>query len=300
MKKIYVTGSGGLIGSRFLELLPKKYITLIPEIDELDITDKKALKKFILEEKPDVIVHFAAYTNVSEAENQKGDKNALCWKINVEGTKNLVNLINPKKAHFIHISTDHVFSGRGNRKGPYSERQKAETDSKKLTWYGYTKAEAERIVIDKLGKNVTIVRMIYPVRAKYDGKSDYLRKPLELFDQGKLYPMFSNQQVSITFIDEASKALKKIIEGNLKGIYHASSKDTGTPFKLVSYLIKKARGKEGVVKSQTLEEFIKNTNSNPVRYPKYGGLKVERTEKELRMKFGTWRQIINKLVKQGI
>lgn len=300
MKKIFITGSDGLIGSRFLELLPEKYITLTPEIDDLDITDKKALRKFILKENPDVIVHFAAYTNVGEAENQRGDKKGLCWRINVEGTKNLVNLINPKTTHFIHISTDYVFSGAKDKKGPYSERQKAETDRNKLTWYGYTKAEAERVVLKKLGKKATIVRMLYPVRAKYDKKSDYLRWPLELFDKGKLYPMFSNQQVSITYIDEAAQVLTKIIKNNLKGVYHASSKDTGTPLKLVSYLIKRARGRKNVVKSQTLEEFIKNTNSNPVRYPKFGGLKVEQTEKRLKMRFRTWRQIINTLVKQGL
>ena len=85
-----------------------------------------------------------------------------------------------------------------------------------------------------MGKERTILRLVYPVRAKYSPKLDYLRKPLSLFDQGKLYPLFSDQQVTITFIDEACLALGKIIDGKLFGIFHASTPDLSTPFKLVS------------------------------------------------------------------
>ena len=298
MKRIYVTGSGGLVGSRFVELLPKKYQVLTPEIDQLDITKKDAVKKFVEEEKPEIVVHFAAYTNVGEAQNQKDDKKGRCWKINVDGTRNLVNSLNLKKTHFIHISTDYVFPGSKEDPGPYKEDHQPEKDSSKLTWYGYTKAEAERVVLNKLGEAATILRLIYPVRAKYDKKLDYLRKPLALFDEGKLYPMFTDQQVSITFIDEACTALAKIIDGKHRGIFHASSRNTTSPYELISYLVKKARGKKGAVKKASLDEFLK-TVDNPARYPKFGGLKVENTEKILGVKFSTWKQVVDEFVRQS-
>ena len=50
-----------------------------------------------------------------------------------------------------------------------------------------------------LGRKRTILRLVYPVRAKYPAKLDYLRKPLSLFDQGKLYSLFNDQQVTITY-----------------------------------------------------------------------------------------------------
>lgn len=299
MKKVYITGSAGLVGSRFLELLPKRYKALTPEINELDIAKKDDVRKFTKKEKPDVIVHFAAYTNVDEAEKQQGKKKGLCWRANVIGTKNLVTSIDPNKTHFVHISTDYVFPGSKEDPGPYSEDHQPETDSSKLTWYGFTKGEAERFVLKTLGNKAAILRIIYPVRAHYAKKLDYLRKPLKLYDEGKLYPVFTDQQVSITFIDEACLALEEIIERGHSGIFHASSKDVGSSYQLVSYLIKKARGKKGVVKKASLDEFLK-TAENPARYPKHGGLKVEKTEKKLGMKFSTWRQIVDKLVEQGI
>lgn len=299
MRKIYVTGSKGMAGSRFLELLPKGYTAVSPEIDRLDITDKVSVDAFFEKERPDAVVHFAAYTNVGEGENQRDDKNGEAWKINVEGSKNLAEAAKKSGAHFIHISTDYVFSGMADDPGPYEEDHAPEADSKRLTWYGFTKAEAEREVSKILGHDFTLVRLIYPVRAKFEAKLDYLRKPLFLFDQGKLYPMFTDQQVSITFIDEACSAINKIIEGKHYGIFHACTADTASPFDLVSYTIEKARGVKDPVKPSSLDEFLKTVDS-PVRYPKFGGLKVEKTEEVLGVKFSPWRKVVEILVSQGL
>ena len=297
MKKIYVTGSSGLVGSRFVELYSQKYNLVTLDYPQVDITKKNDIEKIIKEEKLDVIIHLAAYTNVTEGEKQRGDKNGDCWKINVIGTQNLVSSLDPNKTQCIHISTDMVFGGSAEDPGPYSEDHLPESDASKLTWYGYTKAEAEREVRKYLGDNSTIVRIIYPVRAKYDLKMDYLKKPLSLFDEGKLYPLFNDQQVSIAFIDEVALALDKIIERNFKGTFHVSSKDTTTPYELISYLIEKARGKVGVVKLSSLKDFLKTTD-NPVRYPMYGGLRTEKTQETLGMKFRSWKEIVDEIVRQ--
>lgn len=287
MKKIYVTGSRGMVGSRFLELLPKDLTSLTLEIDKLDITDKSSVDSFFESEKPDVTLHFAAFTDVGGAEAQRGDKNGLCWKINVEGSVNLAEASKKYGSHMIHISTDYCFSGSEEDPGPYSEDHQIEQDEKKLTWYGFTKKEAERKLTNILGNNFSIVRLIYPVRGRFDAKLDYIRKPLSLFDQGKLYPLFKDQQVSITYIDEACYAINKIIEGNKYGIFHASTPDTTTPYELINYVVEKTRGVKNGVKPSPLGDLV--------RYPKFGGLKVENTQKILGIKFSSWKEVVEKL-----
>lgn len=239
MMEVFVTGASGLVGSRFVELYKSKYKFITPEYPEFDITDSIKTKAFIQKTSPDVLINFAAFTDVSLAEGQRNDKNGSCWKINVEGTRNLVEAVSAK-THFIQISTDMVFSGSEEKPGPYKEDDELELDSSKVTWYGFTKGQAEREVTRE-SKNLTILRFIYPVCAHYPQKLDYLRKPLSLFDQGKLYPMFDDQQISITFIDEIAETLGKIIDGNKTGIFHASSRDVSTPFELISYLLEKVR-----------------------------------------------------------
>jgi len=299
MKKILVTGASGLVGSRFIELFKGRYDFITPEYPQFDLTNKESVVSALKNSDPDVVVNFAAYTNVSEAENQKGDKNGSCWKINVGGSKNLAELCKRYNSHLVHISTDYVFSGTAEDPGPYEENHLPQKDPNKLTWYGFTKAEAEREVSKISGNDFTIVRLIYPVRAKFEGKLDYIRKPLSLFDEGKLYPMFTDQQVSITYIDEACQVISKIIEGSVYGVFHASTPDTTTPYELISYVIEKARGVRDAVKKSSIDEFLK-TVASPVRYPKYGGLEVGETEKRLEIKFSTWRQMVDKLIDEGL
>lgn len=289
-----------MVGSKFVELYKDKYEIIAPKHPEFDLISSQNVEEHIKNSGVEAVIHFAAYTNVSEAENQRDDKNGDCWKINVLGTENLVKNVVSDKCHFIHISTDYVFPGSKENPGPYSEDKKPEEDSNKLTWYGYTKKMAEDMVNKYLGEERTILRLIYPVRTHFPEKLDYLRKPLSLFDQGKLYPMFKDQQVSITYVDEACLALEKIIEGKFLGIFHASTPDTSTPYELVNYLIEKARGAKNVVKESSLDEFIRSSNSSPIRYPKFGGLKVEQTEKVLGIKFSPWKNVIDKLIEAGL
>lgn len=298
MKKILITGASGLVGSRFVELYSDKYSLSTPEYPDFDLTDAHKVKTEISNTSPDMVINFAAFTDVAAGETQRGDENSPCWKINVDGTKNLVDALKGSSSHLVQISTDMVFPGSEEFRGPYKESDKFSAEPDKLTWYGYTKAKGEEEVLANI-KNSTILRLIYPVRAKFDLKSDYLRKPLSLYDQGKLYPMFSDQQVSISFIDEIAQALDKIIENNISGIFHASSSNVTTPYDLVSYLLEKARDVKGVVKKSSIDEFLK-TVDNPVRYPKYGGLVCRETSEKLGIKFSSTSEIVDKLVQQGI
>lgn len=288
--KILVTGASGLVGSRFVELHSRLSELLMPSQEELDITSLESVKNYFKKYPCDAVVNFAAYTNVGEAENQRGDKNGDCWKVNVNGVANLLSALTDSQL-LIQISTDMVFPGSAQRPGPYSESDLAEIDSSKVTWYGFTKAEAERLV----GNRGTILRLIYPVRAHFDRKLDYLRKHIKLFNEGKLYPLFTDQQVSITFIDEACLAVQKIIDQKAKGVFHAGSSDTVIFYDLICYLLKQLREDVSGIEKTSID-----TLNNPVRYPKYGGLQVEETEKKLGIKFSTWKEIVDDLVEQGI
>ena len=300
-QSVLVTGSDGMVGSRFVELFEKKELLYLPLVEEFDLTDKGSILEAFKNYNIKTVVNFAAYTNVDEAEKQRGNKNALCWQVNFEGVKNLVDVVGKNKTRLIHISTDMVYSGSEETPGPYSENVKPEEDLNKLTWYGFTKAEADRHVINILGKKAAIIRIIYPVRAKFDEKSDYLRKPLELYDLGKLYPLIKDQQISISLIDEIAEALEKIIDQNLSDVHHISSNDIGTPLEIISYMLNKVRGVSMEdLKSISLNELLVKTEQPVFRYPKMGGLESVQTQKRLKMRFRTWKKIIDELIKQGI
>ncbi len=296
-KKILITGAQGLVGSRFVDLYKNKEELLTPEIDEFNILDIVLMKKYLKGKEVSAVVNFAAYTDVGASEKEKGDENGMCWKVNVKGAQNLAQVFK-NGVYFIHISTDMVFPGSAEDPGPYDEMHEVPKDPGKLTWYGYTKGVGERLLKGSIS-NFSILRIIYPVSAKYKLKLDYLRKPLKLYNDGNLYPLFNDQQISITYIDEACDVLNKLLESKLTGIFHCSSRDTTTPFEIVVYLIKAKYGVKATVKSISIHDFLKNVDSK-ARYPIFGGIKTESTQKRLGMKFSSWKEIVDKLIEQNI
>lgn len=99
-----LTGGTGRLGTALRELLPE---LIAPSRAELDITDLSSVERAFAKYQPKIVVHAAAYTNVAGAETEK----ALCWRVNVEGTRNLVRAALGYDPHFVHISTDYVFWG---------------------------------------------------------------------------------------------------------------------------------------------------------------------------------------------
>ncbi len=299
---ILVTGSEGLVGSRFMEISTHKDSLHTPKLVEFDILNKKEVDAIVASYSFKAIVNFAAYTDVNDAEKERGNKQGACWQINVEGVRNLAEAVQKQtgKVQFIQISTDMVFSGDRIDKGPYKENHLPDKSESNLTWYGYTKGQGENVVREVLGDSGIILRIIYPVRAKFEAKLDYLRKPLALYERGKLYPLFSDQFISISFIDEVVKALDIIIDKKLSGTFHVGSRDTTTPYTLITYLLEKARKVKNVTRSIKLSDFLEKTADSNYRYPKWGGLRVEESEQQLGMKFSTWKEIIDTLVEQGL
>jgi dTDP-4-dehydrorhamnose reductase len=219
------------VGSRFVEISKRKNFLHYPKQVEFDITDPGDIRNIISSYNFSAVVNFAAYTDVNKAEDERGDKNGTCWQVNVEGVRNLVNAVKPyiERIHFIQISTDMVFSGSKDDPGPYKEDQPIGNELSKITWYGYTKGRAEKVVGGVLGDRASIVRIIYPVRAKFLHKLDYIGKALKLFDEGSLYPLFSDQKISITFIDELCDFLDKIIIANVRSISRRFKRYDNTP-----------------------------------------------------------------------
>ncbi len=297
MKHFLVFGTPGLVGSRFVDLIASERQPITPEVHEVDITDKPALASFFQENGKnfDVVVNFAAYTDVNGAEKEKGNERGLVWQVNVNGAGNVAEMAKRYNKFLLHISTDFVFLGNEESPGPYSEDAKLPATLDKIGWYGWTKLMGEKKVKEVGGRHA-IARISYPFRSHCTQKSDIARKMLTLYDEGKLYPMFTDQIMTPTFIDEASSVIEEICELEKEGIYHLVSSNTTTPYEFACYLLEKAKGVKDVVKKGSLKEYLKEPGKTLI--PRLGGLDSKKTQNELGMKFKTWQQAIDEFVEQ--
>ena len=142
MKKILVTGAFGQLGTELRLLTEGRQDFIFSDIrsDEqvrrLDICDRKAVEKLIVDENVGTIVNCAAYTNVNAAETDT----ALCQLINATGPGVLARAALRHNAALIHISTEYVFDGR--KASGYRETDRRHP----LSAYGRSKRDGEDAV----------------------------------------------------------------------------------------------------------------------------------------------------------
>lgn len=257
MQQILATGATGLVGSRFIEMFKDKYEVINMDLTTgVDITKVDTFAPFI-DSHPDAkfLIHLAAFTDTNKAFAESGDKNGICYKVNVEGTKNIADVCKEHGIHMIHVSTDFVFDGKKDI--PYTE----EDLSCPLEWYGETKVMAEEVVKNSEA-SYTIIRLSYPYRAIYDLKPDLIKKIRTGLEEGGLSPQFSDTIITPTFIDDIARSFDKIIELKPAGILHIVGSDSMSPYVLAQKVAVAYGFQQESVKEGSLAEYLK-TASRP-------------------------------------
>ena len=135
--KVLVTGANGMLGQDLCPILEDNgYEVVETDVNTLDITNIEQVKTVLNKEKPDIVVHCAAYTNVDKAEEDL----KTAELINVTGTENVAEICGKSGITLIYISTDYVFDGTKN--SPYTP----EDMPNPINNYGITKYEGEEAV----------------------------------------------------------------------------------------------------------------------------------------------------------
>lgn len=253
MITILATGATGLIGSRFVEMFRDKYNVVNMDLTTgVDITKVETFKPFFdAHGDAKALIHLAAFTDTNKAFAESGDKNGICYKVNVEGTKNIADICKERGIHLIHVSTDFVFDG--TKDSAYTEDDPASP----IEWYGETKAMAETVVKES-GASFTIVRLAYPYRANFELKPDLIKKIRAGLESGKLYPQFNDTIITPTFIDDIARAFDKIIEIKPQGIFHTVGSNALSPYDLAKKVAVAYGFDPSVVKEGSLTEYLKS------------------------------------------
>ncbi len=154
--KILITGSSGMLGTDLMLVLNpdfqvqgiSRHLAASGEknIINLDLAEKEALRKAMLQSRPDLVIHAAAFTKVDLCEDPEWKDAAV--KQNVDVVKNLIEICNEINSCLIFFSTDYVFNGR--KAGPYIENDPIEP----VNFYGQTKAWAEEALRQKSNRYI--------------------------------------------------------------------------------------------------------------------------------------------------
>ena len=248
MLRVALTGADGLVGSRITELLKKDFEFISLPQTKMDIANVDLVNSVLNKLDFDLFLHLAAYTNVSGAETNK----ELCFKINVDGTKNVFDAVLNQGKKFIYISTDFVFDGKNP---PYFE----DSVPNPKGVYAESKYRGEKIIKDK----AMIVRISYPYRAQFEAKKDFFRTFKSYFEQKKPLSMITDSLMTQTFIDDIAFGLKHLINNYSPDVFHLTGEKAISPYEAAILIAEKFNLDKSLVGKTTYEEYIKTKPGLP-------------------------------------
>lgn len=229
--KIFVTGVAGQLGHDVMnELSARGYdgigsdiaeqysgiqdnsdVTKMPYVS-LDITDENAVRNTLISNKPDVVIHCAAWTAVDMAEDD--DKVAIVRNINANGTRYIAKACKEINAKMVYISTDYVFDGQGEQ--PWLPDCK---DFSPLNVYGQTKLEGEMSVSSILDKYFIVrIAWVFGVNGK-----NFIKTMLNVGKTHDTLKVVNDQIGTPTYTLDLARLLIDMVETEKYGYYHATN-----------------------------------------------------------------------------
>ncbi len=246
---------------------------------KLDVTDRSSTFNLVENLRPDVVADTHALHNVDYCETHREE----AFRVNVEGTRNLVDAASKVGARFLYVSTDYVFDGR---KGHYGEEDKTNP----LHYYAQNKVEAERMVSDLPSFIISRPSVIYgwnPLEASgipsSSGKTiNFAMFVLDKLVKNEVIKAVTDQYSSPTLADNMVEALLRLANMDVNGVYHTAGRSCVSRYEFA------VRAAETFDYPTSLVLAVSSTDFKQVaERPKNSCLSVEKAEGALNMKFMT-------------
>ena len=213
--KILLTGSNGQVGFELNKKLSALGEVIATDREELDLTNLNAIKNFIDQTRPDIIINPAAYTAVDKAEFEPD----LAYQINTLAPEVLADKARELDIPLIHFSTDYVFDGL--KKESYVETDITNPQSV----YGKTKNDGEEKI--RTHRKHIILRTSWVFGSH---GNNFLKTILRLITDKESLNIVGDQRGSPASASMLSDVTFKIVDGILKnknfndyGTYHVTN-----------------------------------------------------------------------------
>ena len=230
MQKILVTGSNGMVAS-YIPLVFSTKNLLLMDKSHMDITHPQQVARIIQKNKPNIIIHLAAATNVDACEKEQ----TYAMKVNYLGTSAVAKAAKNVGATILYLSSSAVFDGQ---KKYYLEHDIPNP----INVYGKSKLLGEQ-VIQQMHPRFIILRCGWIIGggAKEKKFLSFIKKQL---DEGKKEIFASNDQYGCIMYGKHLVAfMKELVDEKRYGIYHVGSRNTCSRFDLAKYFVRKMGGK---------------------------------------------------------
>lgn len=218
MAKILITGSTGFLGSRLAYYLKDKYELLLPAHGELNVSREDAVRAYLEEHRPDVVLYCAALSNTGYCEQHREESH----RVNVQGTVRIAKACKLTGAKLVFMSSDQVYNGT-HLLGPLKEEDVLQP----VNIYGQHKLECEQRtqwnMPESVGLRLTWMYDLPDSRLKLN--SNLLANLQKAYNEGNSIKAAVNEYRGVTYVWEVVKNMEKAMSLP-GGIYYYGSGNT--------------------------------------------------------------------------
>ncbi len=231
MEKVLIFGSNGLLGQSLVERFGDHYNVIAASrgpknksaIDDahyipVDVTQRSDVSDLIQEQRPDVIINAAAFTNVDGCEKDK----EACWDANVHAVENIIDGAGDLNTVLVHISSDYVFDGM---QGNYVE----EDELSPLGSYARSKMAAENIVTNSpMNHIIARTQVLYGYAREV--RLNFATWVISRLSKGKNIRVVIDQIGNPTYVDDLSESIFRLLANKEYGLFHVCGSETISRF----------------------------------------------------------------------
>lgn len=277
MKKIWICGALGMLGSHFSRLLSQRKIPFVAnDYQDIDITDLDKVSDFVRTQKISHIINCAAYTQVDKAEVEQRQ----AYLVNAVGPHHLGIAGRRHGARVLHFSTDYVFDGKGRT--PYSE----EHNCTPLGAYGMSKLAGEIKLLDE-HEHVCIIRTSWLFG--FPGKN-FVETMLRLMNEKEQLRIVYDQTGRPTYCQDLAEAALDLLDE--EGVFHFANAFETSWFQFAKEIHRQAKDLGFPLKMKTIEPIPTHEYPTPAKRPAYSTLSTKKIEEYLGRTPRPWQEAL--------
>ena len=289
--KILLTGKDGQVGFALHKKLASLGEVIATNRNMLDLTNPQAIRAFIDQAKPDIIINPAAYTKVDQAENEP----ELASQINAVAPQVLAEKALELNIPIIHFSTDYVFDGQKHEL--YLETDKVNPQSV----YGQTKWQGEEAVSQYKKHIILRTSWVFSSHGQ-----NFLKTILKLIQEKTSLNVVSDQIGTPTSSEALADVTYKIVETIFNdpyfkdfGTYHMTLDNETSWYRYACFITDEAKrlGLETLMTSKDIKPISSDAYPTLAKRPMNSRLDTTKIKKTFMLELPHWEEEVKRILK---
>jgi dTDP-4-dehydrorhamnose reductase len=280
---VLIFGASGMFGRElYRESLSRAYKTTGvfrhgPDY-EIDLLDVGKVQKMVLELRPDLIINSAVIVSHGLCEENPD----LAYPVNAKSIADMADLARQTNARFVHISTDHFFTG---------DCAKLHDESSPVTLlneYAKTKHAGESFALT-CPQALVIRTNITGLRGDEGGVMSFFEWVLKVLNSSEEFNLFEDYFTSTISTRQAASILYDLLDHGIDGIINLASREAVSKKQFVEAVALKIDASMSHARTKSVHDYL-SSRAECV------GLDVSKAKKVLGKKLPTLDDVVDQLL----